>query len=337
MTLYHWDLPQALEDAGGWPARSTAEAFADYAAVVARRLGDRVTFFATLNEPQVVATNGYRTGVHAPGRKEPDAALAAGHHLLLAHGLGVQAIRAAAPRAHVGIVLDLHPQQPSTVHPLDLEAANVAHQQANRWWLDPVVGLGYPEDAALAWGWRRAEIRPGDAELIASPIDFLGVNYYSRRVVRSPLLPPVDSGQDQVERTGLGWEVYPAGLAHVLEFVASRTGALPLYVTENGAAYPAEARDPTHDPLRVSFLRRHLEAALDAIDHGVPLRGYFVWSLLDNFEWALGYAPRFGIVHVDYATLERQVRDSGRFLGAVARTGQLPGVESRRGRTRGTR
>ena len=131
--------------------------------------------------------------------------------------------------------------------------------------------------------------------------------------------------------------MYPPGLAHVLEFVASRTGALPLYVTENGAAYPAEARDPTHDPLRVSFLRRHLEAALDAIDHGVPLGGYFVWSLLDNFEWALGYAPRFGIVHVDYATLERQVRDSGRFLGAVARTGQLPGVESRRGRTRGTR
>ena len=336
-TLYHWDLPQPLEDTGGWPARSTAVAFADYAAVVARRLGDRVRCFATLNEPQVVANNGYRTGVHAPGRTEPDAALAAAHHLLLAHGLGVQAIRSVAPRAEVGIVLNLQPEQPATLHVLDQEAANVAHQQTNRWFLDPVLGVGYPDDAARAWHWRREEILPGDLETVGAAIDFLGVNYYSRRVVRSPLLPPLDSGPDRVERTGLGWEVYPSGLTDILEFAASRTHDLPLYVTENGAAYPADPSDPTRDPHRVTFLRRHLEATLDAIDHGVPLRGYFAWSLLDNFEWALGYGPRFGIVHVDYETLERRVRDSGRFLGAVARTGRLPDGEPRPDREGGAR
>jgi beta-glucosidase len=329
VTLYHWDLPQALEDAGGWPVRLVAFAFADYAAVVARRLGDRVSFFATLNEPQVVSDCGYRRGVHAPGRTEPDAALAAAHHLLLAHGLGVQAIRSAASGVKVGLVLNLQPEQPATRHVLDQEAANVAHQQHNRWFLDPVAGLGYPDDAARAWHWRREEILPGDLETMAAPIDFLGVNYYSRGIVRSPLLPPLGPRAERVERTGLGWEVYPAGLTDILEFVASRTRGLPLYVTENGAAYPADPSDPTRDAPRVSFLRRHLEAALDAIDHGVPLRGYFAWSLLDNFEWALGYGPRFGIVHVDYATLERRVRDSARFLAAVARTGQLPDGEWR--------
>ncbi|MGO9177750.1 MAG: GH1 family beta-glucosidase [Candidatus Limnocylindrales bacterium] len=328
VTLYHWDLPQALEDMGGWPVRPTAVAFGQYASLVARRLGDRVRFFATLNEPQVVANNGYRTGVHAPGRIDPDAALAAAHHLLLAHALGLQAIRAAAPRAAVGIALNLEPKQPATLHVLDQEAADLAHQQHNRWFLDPLVGLGYPEDAARAWRWRREEILPGDLEAIATPMDFLGVNYYSRRVVRSTLLPPLDAGPAEVERTGLGWEVYPSGLTDVLEFAASRMRDLPLYVTENGAAYPVDSGDPECDPLRVSFLRRHLEAALDAIDRGVPLRGYFVWSLLDNFEWALGYAPRFGIVHVDYSTLERRVRDSGRLIGTVALNGRLPEADS---------
>jgi beta-glucosidase len=287
-----------------------------------------VRFFATLNEPQVVANNGYRTGVHAPGRSDPEAALAAAHHLLLAHALGLQAIRAAAPRAAVGIALNLEPKQPATLHVLDQEAADLAHQQHNRWFLDPLVGLGYPEDGARAWHWRRQEILPGDLEAIATPMDFLGVNYYSRTVVRSPQLPPLDAGQVEVERTGLGWEVYPSGLTDVLEFAASRMRDLPLYVTENGAAYPVDSADPGRDPLRVSFLQRHLEAALDAIDHGVPLRGYFVWSLLDNFEWALGYAPRFGIVQVDYATLERRVRDSGRLIGKVALNGRLPEAES---------
>ena len=325
VTLYHWDLPQALEDAGGWPVRSITSAFADYAGVVAARLGDRVGHFATFNEPYIVSDHGYRIGIHAPGRTEPEAALATAHHLLVAHALGVQAIRAAAPRAAAGIVLNFEPMHPATSHMLDVEAAIVAHDQLNRWFLDPITGHGYPEDGARAWGWKCGEIRAGDMELIASPIDFLGVNYYSVATVRSPLLPRLDAPRRAPERTGMGWTVRPEGLVEVLEFAASRTGTLPLFVTENGAAYPVND-DLARDPERVSFLHRHLDAALTAIDRGVPLAGYFVWSLLDNFEWTHGYAHRFGIVHVDYGTQERIVRDSGRFLAAVARQG-LPPIE----------
>ena len=324
VTLYHWDLPQALEDAGGWPVRATAEAFGDYAGIVAGRLGDRVRSIATINEPWVAADHGYRIGTHAPGRSDPSAAIAAAHHFLVAHGLGMQAIRAAAPATLAGIVLNLGPQQPASSHPLDLEAAAAAHDWLNRWYLDPLVGRAYPDLPAWAAGHDRAEVRPGDMELIATPLDFLGVNYYSRNVVRSQSLPPLEPAGAPPERTGIGWEVYPAGLAEVLEFVASRTGTLPLYITENGAAYPVDERDPARDPARVSFLRRHLAAAGEAIERGVPLRGYFVWSLLDNFEWAQGYGPHFGVVHVDYRTQERRVRDSARFLGSVARSGQLP-------------
>ncbi len=280
--------------------------------------------FATLNEPHIVSDHGYRVGSHAPGRTEPDAALAAAHHLLVAHALGVQAIRAAAPQAGAGIVLNFEPKHPATPHPLDQEAAAVAHDQFNRWYLDPITGHGYPEEGARAWGWRRDEVLAGDMAAIAAPIDFLGVNYYRRDIVRSPLLPSLDPPTEPPERTGMGWDVYPAGLTEVLEFVASRTGDLPLYVTESGAAYPLDDVHPTRDPERVSFLHRHLEVAATAIEHGVPLRGYFAWSLLDNFEWAHGYAYRFGIVHVDFDTLERRVRDSGRFWGAVARSGLVP-------------
>jgi beta-glucosidase len=321
VTLYHWDLPQGLEDAGGWPSRSTADAFATFADVVARRLGDRVAAFITINEPWCVANLGYRTGVHAPGRTEPDAALAAAHHVLLAHGLAVEAIRAAAPGVPVGITLNFEPKHPATGHPLDLEAALVEHDHFNRWFLDPIVGRPYPEDGARAWGWRRDEVRPGDDAVIARPIDFLGVNYYTRRIVRSPLLPPVGDLRS-ADRTSLDWEVYPEGLGEILDFVRSRTGDLPLYVTENGAAFD-DGPDPLEDPARVRYLRRHLGVALDRIGAGVPLRGYFVWSLLDNFEWAEGYAARFGIAHVDFATGRRRVRDSGRFWARLARTGRL--------------
>jgi beta-glucosidase len=322
LTLYHWDLPQALENAGGWPARSTAEAFAEYAGVVAARLGDRVRHIATVNEPYVVSDHGYRLGSHAPGRTEPQAALAAAHHLLVAHGLAVQALRAAAPQVATGIVLNFHPAHSATRHVLDQEAAMLAHDQVNRWFLDPLTGRDYPEDAVRAWGWGREQVLDGDLELIAAPIDFLGVNYYCRHVVRSPLLPPLEV-ELEGELTEMGWEVYPDGLVEVLEFVASRTGTLPLFVTENGAAYPVDG-DPTRDPERVSFLHRHFAAARTALERGVPLRGYFVWSLLDNFEWAHGYGHRFGIVHVDFDTLERRVRDSGRFLARVARYGLPP-------------
>ncbi|HUG48218.1 MAG TPA: GH1 family beta-glucosidase [Candidatus Limnocylindria bacterium] len=322
LTLYHWDLPQALEDAGGWPVRGTAEAFASYAEVVAGRLADRVRHFATINEPHCVSDLGYRTGEHAPGRTDEAASLAAAHHVLVGHGLAMQAMRAVAPKASLGIVLNFEPKQPASGHPLDLEAASAAHDRMNRWFLDPLTGRGYPPDGVRGAGWRQAEVQPNDMDLIAAPVDFMGVNYYTRQVCRSALLPALPRDEEP-ERTGMGWEVYPAGLTQVLGFVASRTGGLPLYVTENGAAYPVDEADPTLDPERVGYLARHLEAALDTLQQGVPLRGYFSWSLLDNFEWAHGYRHRFGLIHIDYETQQRLVRQSGRYLAEVARSGSL--------------
>jgi beta-glucosidase len=321
-TLYHWDLPQALEDAGGWPSRDTTEAFAGYADIVARRLGDRLASLATFNEPWCIAELGYRTGEHAPGRRDAAAAFAAGHHVLVAHGLAVAAIRAAAPQLPVGIVLNFAPKHPATGHPLDLEAASIAHDRMNRWYLDPITGGDYPGGGGRAAGWQRAEVRDGDMDLAASPIDFMGVNYYSREVIRSPRLPPVPTSST-MDRTSMGWEVYPEGLTEILQLVASRTLALPLYVTENGAA---EERG-IHDPRRTSYVHRHLVAVHAAIASGVPVKGWFAWSLLDNFEWAHGYAYRFGLVGVDFTTQERSVRDSGRFLASVARDGlPVPGT-----------
>lgn len=318
VTLYHWDLPQTLEDAGGWPVRGTAEAFAAYADVVARRLGDRVASIATLNEPWCATFLGYRLGTHAPGRTDPAAANAAAHHLLVAHGLGMEAIRAAAPGTPAGIVLNFEPKRPATTHPLDLEAAALEHDQFNRWFLDPIMGADYPEDGARSFGWMRQEVLPGDMPLIAAPIDFLGINYYTSRTVRSPLLPALSPSAPPPELTAMGWEVHPDGLTDVLEFVRSRTGDLPLYLTENGAAYQANPVDRTRDPERIDYLRRHVEAARTAIERGVPLVGYFAWSLLDNFEWHEGYAHRFGLVDVDFETQERRVRDSGRYWASLA-------------------
>jgi beta-glucosidase len=322
VTLYHWDLPQVLEDAGGWPARATATAFAEYASVVARRLGDRVTHIATLNEPHIISDLGYRQGVHAPGRHDPEAALAAAHHLLLAHAWGVDAIRAAAPQVATGIVLNFEAQQPLSAHMLDLEAAAVAHDHYNRWYIDPIFGRDYPAGGAAAWSWDRAEVRDDDMAVIAGPIDWLGINYYTRNLVRSPYLPPVENaGPGEGELTEMGWEVYPDGLEHVLQFVASRSGQLPLFITENGVAYAPDPQDPTNDPKRVDYLDRHIRIALDARQRGVPLKGYFVWSLVDNFEWAQGYSCRFGIVHIDYQTQQRRVRDSGRYFASLAKGG----------------
>ena len=318
LTLYHWDLPQALEDRGGWPARSTAEAFAGYADVIARCLGDRLASIATLNEPWCAAYLGYGIGQHAPGRTDPAAAGAAAHHLLVGHGLAIQAIRSAAPRIPAGIVLNFEALEPASGRLLDLEAAALASEQMNAWFLDPIAGRDYPVAGGRAWAWGQQEILPGDRELIASPIDFLGINYYTRRRPQSPLLPAAGPPALTPEYTAMGWEVYPEGLTDVLLFVQSRTGALPLYVTENGAAYEPDPADPTNDPDRVSYLTRHVAAAHRAIELGVPLRGYFAWSLLDNFEWHDGYAYRFGLVDVDFETLERRVRSSGRYWAALA-------------------
>ncbi len=332
-TLYHWDLPQALEDRGGWPSRATAEAFGRYADVVARRFGDRLASIATINEPWCVAHLGYRLGIHAPGRQDPAAANAAAHHVLVGHGLALGAIRAAAPKVPAGIVLNFESLAPATTRLLDLEAAASAIEGMNSWFLDAVTGHEYPVAGGRAWGWRGDEIRTGDRELIAAPLDFLGVNYYMRRRPRSPLLPAeaADPSDPSVEVTAMGWEVYPQGLTDVLQFIQSRTGDLPLYVTENGAAYDDDPLDPTHDPGRVSYLRRHVGAVHRAIELGVPVRGYFAWSLLDNFEWHDGYAYRFGLVRVDYDTLERSVRDSGRYWSGLATAGRAASAVGARG------
>ena len=326
LTLYHWDLPQALEDRGGWPVRSTAEAFAAYADIVARRLGDRLASIATINEPWCPAHLGYATGLHAPGRTDPGAAGAAAHHLLVGHGLAMQAIRAAAPGIPAGIVLNFESLAPVSDRLLDLEAAAIANEQMNSWFLDPIAGRDYPVAGGRSWAWRQDEILPGDRELIATPIDFLGVNYYTRRRPQSPLLPAVEPPAQSPECTAMGWEVNPEGLTDVLLFVRARTAGLPLYVTENGAAYELDPADPTRDPDRVSYLARHVAAAHRAIELGVPLRGYFAWSLLDNFEWHDGYGYRFGLVHVDFETLERRVRDSGRYWASLAAASRANGV-----------
>jgi beta-glucosidase len=299
LTLYHWDLPWALEEQGGWRSRETAHAFAEYAEIVGRALGDRVPSFATLNEPWCSAFLGHWTGEHAPGEKNLDAALKAAHHLLLGHGLAVEALRAAGVK-EVGLVLNFAP-----VYGEDEEAVKRADIYHNRFFLDPVLGRGYPESPFL--NPPPMPIQEGDLEIIARPIDFLGVNYYSRaRVARGEGLYPVRYLPLENPVTYMGWEVYPQGLYDLLKRLARET-SMPLYITENGAAYPDrwQGEEVVEDPERVAYLRDHLEAALRAKAEGVDLRGYFVWSLLDNFEWAFGYTKRFGIVYVDYPTQRR--------------------------------
>ncbi|HEX5029169.1 MAG TPA: GH1 family beta-glucosidase [Gaiellaceae bacterium] len=313
VTLYHWDLPQALEDAGGWPARDTVEAFTEYVEAVAARLGDRVSNWITQNEPWVVSWLGYGLGIHAPGRRSPADALAAAHHVLLGHGRAAEVLRREAPRARVGVTVDLYPVYPETDSDADSHAARLLDGSRNRWFLEPVLGLGYPADMLEHYRAILPAIEEGDLDTIGAPLDFLGVNYYSRAVVRAGTDPgaPVQLDVPGVERTQMGWEVYPEGLKDLLVRM-QRDYELPdVYITENGAAYPdTRTNGSVADPSRISYLERHLGALRDAISEGVPVRGYFLWSLLDNFEWAFGFSRRFGIVYVDFDTLERVPKDS---------------------------
>jgi len=321
LTLNHWDLPQALQDAGGWPARATAFAFADYADQVARRLGDRVRFWVTHNEPWCVATLGYEEGAHAPGGRNPQDGLRAAHHLLLSHGLAAERIRAVAPGAQVGIVLNLSPGWPATDSEADRDAARQFDGLFNRWYLDPLFRGRYPADA-IADRVRRGHLpaselpflAEGDLARISAPLDYLGVNYYGRTIVTAgqdgqpravPAAPPA-------ELTEMGWEVHPEGLASVLQRLVREYAPPALYITENGAAFadPPAAGGRIADPRRVSYLREHLVAAHQALSSGVPLAGYFAWTLLDNFEWNQGYTKRFGLFGVDFATGERTPKDS---------------------------
>ncbi|MEH0829371.1 MULTISPECIES: GH1 family beta-glucosidase [unclassified Micromonospora] len=316
-TLYHWDLPQALQDRGGWPERSTAEAFADYAAVVAARLGDRVTDWCTVNEPLCVAWIGHLEGLMAPGERNLGRAVRTAHHLLLGHGLATRAVRAHAARpASIGPVLNLSPCEPASDRPADVAAARRMDGHVNRWWLDPLHGRGYPADM-LATYELEPPVRGDDLAVIATPTDFLGVNYYFRQVVADdPDGPAPYARQVPVPgatQTAMGWEAYPAGLERLLVAVTDEYAPARIMVTESGAAWPDRVGpDGTvEDRERTAYLEGHLAACAAARERGVPIDGYFAWSLLDNFEWAYGYDKRFGLVHVDYATQQRTVKASG--------------------------
>jgi beta-glucosidase len=350
VTLYHWDLPQALEDSGGWTERRTAERFGEYAEVVAAALGDRVPLFITLNEPWCSAYLGYASGVHAPGRTEDAAALAAVHHLNLAHGLATAAIRRAAPASQVAITLNLawvRPEKPDSV--LDTEAARRIDGLQNRVFLDPVLRGRYPADvqadtaAVTDWSF----VRDGDLDVISAPIDVIGVNYYSPTQVRHWTRErPKESADghgdgaatpwiacDDVEfpihdgrRTDMGWSIDPRGLTELLLRVAHEAPGLQIMVTENGAAFPDVVAADGHigDTDRIDYLRTHIAAVHQAIENGAPVTGYYVWSLLDNFEWSWGYSKRFGIVHVDYGTQVRTLKDSAYFYADVIRRNAVP-------------
>jgi beta-glucosidase len=308
VTLYHWDLPQVLEDRGGWPARETVEAFTEYTEVVVSRLGDRVRHWITQNEPWVASWLGYGLGLHAPGRKSDSDALAAGHHILVAHGRAAEVLRREAPASEVGIAIDLVPMYPFSDNEADVEAAHREDGFRNRWFLEPVLGRGYPEDMLERYDEILPTIEDGDMDTIAAPLDFLGINYYTRSVVRASVGEVPAEG---AEHTEMGWEVYPDGLYRLLVHLQTVYEPPKLYITENGAAF-ADARENGRvaDSRRVSYLEGHLDAVVSAIAEGVPVRGYFLWSLLDNFEWAFGYSRRFGIVYVDFDTLERVPKDS---------------------------
>ena len=315
-TLYHWDLPQVQQDRGGWPERETAERFAQYAAVVAEALGDRVTDWTTLNEPLCSAWIGHLEGTMAPGLTDLTAAVRASYHLHLGHGLAVQAIRAASPSARVGIVNNLSPCEPAADSEADRAAALRADGHTNRWWLDPIHGRGYPEDMVQLYG-VDLPVRSGDLETIAEPLDWLGLNYYFRMVVADDPTGPVPytrqvPGSDP-RRTAMGWEVHGRGLEQLLVRLTEEYGARRIHVTENGSAYrdTVGPDGQVHDPERAAYLEEHLAACARAAERGAPVAGYFAWSLLDNFEWAYGYDKRFGLVHVDYPTQRRTVKTSG--------------------------
>ena len=320
-TLYHWDLPQALEDIGGWTDAAIADRLAEYASIVAGRLGDRVTRWITLNEPRTHAFIGHAVGRHAPGRRGWTGALRAAHHSHLAHFAAARAIRAAASGVRVGICHDVADLVAGTSDAGDVEAATRQDGAMHRWFLGPTFGHGYPADM-VAWYSEHRLLDGIDlaAVMPAEPIDFLAVNYYRReRIVAAPVRPEWGIGArvlDGVgEHTGNGWEVWPDGLRAVLARIHAEYGPIELAVTENGATFPdAMAADGSVDDVdRRRYLERHIGALADARDAGVPVNAYFVWSLLDNFEWGEGYGHRFGIVHVDFGTQRRTVKASGRW------------------------
>ena len=336
-TLYHWDLPQALDEDGGWLARSTVERFEEYAALCFARFGDRVRTWFTINEPWVAATLGYRLGIHAPGHRDLREAVVASHHLVLAHGSAVRAFRESGRDGRIGIVLSLAPTYPFSGSEADAAAAHGSDGYTNRWFLDPVLRGVYPADMLDLYGRIAGPldvIRDADEALIGTPSDLLGINYYTRRVVSAGLshdgLPwHVMPAAADVLKTDTGWEITPRCLTELLQRVHADYGPIPILITENGAVF-FDAPNPagrTPDSGRIAYLREHVAAVHAAIEAGVPVEGYFYWSLLDNFEWAEGFRSRFGLVHVDYPSGRRLPKDSATAYAAIiAANGLLPEV-----------
>jgi beta-glucosidase len=337
LTLYHWDLPLVLEERGGWLTRDTAIAFADYAEYVADRLGDRVKRWITVNEPYCAAYLGYGTGEHAPGIRDPQAAVIAAHHLLLGHGLALERIRRSVSDARVGITLDLSPVYGLDETPETAAAVEHLDRFRNRWLLDPIFQGHYPEALFAEQHLAPPPIQDGDFHTICRPTDFLGVNYYSRSVVAAP----ASSQPGHVETfrqvypvegssyTAMNWEVYPQGLTDLLLRLHREYAPPALFITENGAAYDDlwDGGDQIHDPERQHYLVTHIEAIARAIELGVPVQGWFAWSLMDNFEWAEGYSKRFGLVYVDFPSERRIIKDSGHwYRDFLARAPAFPGV-----------
>lgn len=338
VTLYHWDLPQALEDEGGWTNRSTVDAFVEFTHAVSGRLGDRVAHWITHNEPWCVSVLGHAQGAHAPGKRSWPDALIASHHLLLSHGRAAELIRRNAPRAKVGITLNVSECEPASPSEADHIGARQFDGELIRWFLDPIYFGRYPKDV-IEYHEREGRlprgmyfVKPGDLEEINIPIDFLGVNYYSRAVVRSATIPEAENEPrtipipDPAELTDMGWEVHSSGLTRSLVRLKADYRPGSLVITENGAAY-ATGPGPdgsVQDTRRCDYVEAHLQACLAAIASGVPLDGYFLWSLLDNFEWAFGNAKRFGIVWVDFETQERIIKASGHMYSRIIRSNGFP-------------
>jgi beta-glucosidase len=324
-TLYHWDLPQALQDAGGWPNRMIVDAFVNYADVVTKRLGDRVQNWMTLNEPWCISFLSHAIGAHAPGHQDIEEALLAAHHVLLAHGRSVPVIRANGnANTKVGIVLNQTWADPSTNSTEDIAAANRWQGHFNRWFLDPLYKGEYPEDMIAVYGGEVPDLQAGDLAEISVPTDFLGINFYNRAVVSNGTETPVLNirfERPEGEYTAIGWEVYPESLYQLLNWIHKEYAPGPMYITENGAAYDdvVSPDGSVSDPGRLAYLQGHFHSAYRAMQDGVPLKGYFVWSLMDNFEWAEGYDKRFGIIYVDFETQQRIPKQSAHWFAQVIR------------------
>ena len=328
-TLYHWDLPAALDDRGGWVNRDIASWFAEYAEVMFQALDGRIRHWATLNEPWVVADAGYLYGVHAPGHRSRFEAPLVSHNLMRAHGSAVSLYRSIG-KHQIGLVVNLEPKYPASEKAEDRNATRLADAYMNRQYLDPLFKGSYPEEMSEMFEDAWPEFPAEDFDSIRQPIDFLGINYYTRGIMKADPASHVEKAtrvkNDYATHMTIGWEVFPQGLTDILLQVRNQYGDIPIYITENGSTFydpPVAEDDRLEDPLRVSYLRKHLGAIHEAIAKGVNLKGYFAWSLLDNFEWGQGYSKRFGIVHVDFSTQKRTVKNSGRLYQEVIRNNGL--------------